>query len=87
LKVLCKYLVTLGPCKDGLLFNIIADDDSMAVIYAMVSVGNLANRNKYWQEAVEELSFRIDEKNGLTSNAEFIMSSLLYHSIYFKAWS
>jgi hypothetical protein len=70
--------VTLGPCKDGLLFNIIADDDSMAVIYAMVSV---------WQEAVEELSFRIDEKNGLTSNAEFIMSSLLYHSIYFKAWS
>jgi hypothetical protein len=36
---------------------------SMAVIYAMVSVGNLANRNKYWQEAVEELSFRIDEKN------------------------
>jgi hypothetical protein len=60
---------------------------SMAVIYAMVSVGNLANRNKYWQEAVEELSFRIDEKNGLTSNAEFIMSSLLYHSIYFKAWS
>jgi hypothetical protein len=24
----------------------------MAVIYAMVSVGNLANRNKNWQEAV-----------------------------------
>ncbi|MFL6419941.1 MAG: hypothetical protein ACJ71P_11080 [Nitrososphaeraceae archaeon] len=25
---------------------------SMAVIYAMVSVGNLANRNKNWREAV-----------------------------------
>ena len=58
----------------------------MAAIYATVSVGNLVNRNKTWQEAVEELNFRIYQKNGLSSNAEFTMSSMLYHFIYFKAW-
>ena len=59
----------------------------MAAIYAAVSVGNLVNRNKTWQEAVEELNFRIYQKNGFSSNGKFIMSSMFYHCIYFKAWS
>jgi hypothetical protein len=46
-----------NPNKDGLLFNIIADIYYMCTIYAAVLLGNLVNRNKSSEEAVEELEF------------------------------
>jgi hypothetical protein len=52
----------------------------MAANYVTISASDLINRNKTWQEAIEELNFMIYQKNGLSSNAEFIMSSMLYHS-------
>ena len=60
----------------------------MSAIYAApVLVGNLVNRNKTWQEVVEELeNCWIDQKNGLSSKADFTIRSMLYYSIYFKAW-
>jgi hypothetical protein len=54
----------------------------MAANYVTISASDLINRNKTWQEAVEEeLNFQRYQKNGLSSNAEFIMSSILYLSI------
>jgi hypothetical protein len=59
----------------------------MGAIYAAVLASNLVNRNKTWVEAVEELeNFWIDQKNGLSFKAEFTIWSILYYSIYFKAW-
>ena len=52
----------------------------MAASYVTASVGNLITRNKTWQEAIEELYFRIYQKNSLSSRADFIMSNMLYHS-------
>lgn len=53
----------------------------MAPNYVTISASDLINRNKTWQEAVEELNFGTYQKNGLSFNAEFIMSSILYLSI------
>ena len=52
----------------------------MAASYPTVSMSNLVSGNKTWQEAVDEPNFLIYQKNGLYSNAEFIISSILYHS-------
>jgi hypothetical protein len=53
----------------------------VAANYVTVLSSDLVNRNKTWQEAVEEeeLNFQISEK-GLYSDAVFLMSSMLYLS-------
>ena len=73
LKVLCDKLIE-GKGKDGKegpLFDIIAGT-SMGAMNAAVLVGNVVNRNKTWEEAVEQLeNFWTDEEKGLSSTPDF----------------
>jgi NTE family protein len=57
--------------KEGPLFDIIAGT-SMGAMNAAVLVSNIVNRNKTWEEAVEELeNFWTSDENGLSSNPDF----------------
>jgi predicted acylesterase/phospholipase RssA len=57
--------------KEGPLFDVIAGT-SMGAMNAAVLVSNIVNRNKTWEEAVEELeNFWTSDENGLSSNPDF----------------
>ena len=57
--------------KEGPLFDIIAGT-SIGAMNAAVLVSNIVNRNKTWEEAVQELeNFWTDDKIGLSSNPDY----------------
>ena len=73
LKVLCDKPSKVKEMakKRGPLFDIIAGT-SMGAMNAAVLVSNVVNRNKTWEEAVEELeNFWTDEEKGLSSTPDF----------------
>ncbi|MGB8033193.1 MAG: patatin-like phospholipase family protein, partial [Nitrososphaeraceae archaeon] len=74
LKVLCDKLIEGkgNGKKEGPLFDIIAGT-SIGAMNAAVLVSNIVNRNKTWEEAVQELeNFWTDDKIGLSSNPDYI---------------
>src|SRR5215216_4678422 len=74
LTVLCKQLAYEykgNDNKDGPLFDIVAGT-SIGAMNAAVLVSNVVNRNKTWEEAVNELEkFWTEERNGLSSTPNY----------------
>ena len=72
LKVLCDTSPkTRKRWKEGPLFDIIVGT-SMGAMNAAVLVGNVVNRNKTWEKAVDQLeNFWTNEEEGLSSTPDF----------------
>jgi NTE family protein len=74
LKVLCKKIAKeskINDSKGSPLFDVIAGT-SIGAINAAVLIGNVINRNKSWEQALEELeNFWTNEQNGLSSTPNF----------------
>lgn len=74
LKVLCKKITKESKIKNSRatpLFDAIAGT-SIGAINAAVIIGNVVNRNKTWEQALEELeNFWTNEQDGLSSTPNF----------------
>jgi NTE family protein len=71
LKVLCDKLIEGNGRKEGPLFDIIAGT-SIGAMNAAVLVSNIVNRDKTWEEAVQQLeNFWTDDKEGLSSTPNY----------------
>ncbi|MFZ0895750.1 MAG: patatin-like phospholipase family protein [Candidatus Nitrosopolaris sp.] len=69
LKVLCDRLIEgkVNGKKEGPLFDIIAGT-SIGAMNAAVLISNIVNKDKTWEEAVQQLeNFWTDDKEGLSS--------------------